>query len=171
MSLKFTRAVERAQGISARAKSLLMILADKADRHGRSFYRQEMLAEFACCSRRTVVSALADLEAAGWITRTHQQRRDGSRSSDVISVHDLTKAAKNVVDRQQLQLPLLLLIDCEEAVDNSLSKVQDLHIGQSARFAQLLDSYPIKKEINRSSEVRDAACGEDAATSLERKAS
>jgi DNA-binding transcriptional MocR family regulator len=153
MSLKHTRAISKAQGLTRRANHLLRILADVADQRGRSFYRQERLADLAGASVRTIRSALAELEQSGWIEREHRQRLDGSRTSDLITVQDPAKAAKHVFNRLQPELRLFPLIDGGSSVDRSRSNRQDLPLGQPARFAAH-ESTTLFEDSNRSPKRR-----------------
>lgn len=136
MSLTFTRAVAKARGLSAKAHALLRVLADRADAKGRSFARQETLAYEMGVSKRTVMRAFAELEASGWISRERRHRRDGTRTSDLVTVYDMEAAAKRA--EAMLRLPLMVAIAggraCGEAVDTSGDKARDkvttCHLGQ-----------------------------------------
>lgn len=172
MSLKFTRAVAKAQGISRSAKALLVILADVADRRGRSFYRQEALADLACASVRTVRRALDELVDSGWIEREHRQRLDGSRTSDLITVRDLAGAAKHVANRDQLELRLLPVINGGKvggsSVDEAQSNRPNWPLGQPAKLAGQ-EPITLIEDSNRSKKERDDARDLTAASSLGRK--
>ena len=66
-------------------KSVLLALADFADKDGFAWPAQETLAERTGLSSRTVRSALKALEAGGFIAREKRNRRfDRGRSSDLI---------------------------------------------------------------------------------------
>lgn len=155
MSLKHTRAAAKARGLSAKAKALLMVLADRADAKGRSFARQEVLAEDMGVSKRTVMRAFEELDASGWITRERRHRRDGTRTSDLVTVHDLETAARHV--EAMLRLPLMVAIAggraCEEPCgqegENEGDKVTTCHLVQGDNLSP---QEPITKtdESNRS---------------------
>lgn len=69
---------------SATEKAILLVLANYADGEGVCWPGQDSIAAQAACSDRTVRAVLTSFEARGVISRTHRQRRDGSRSSDEI---------------------------------------------------------------------------------------
>lgn len=69
---------------TATEKAVLLVVASYAGPDGTCYPGQETIARQACCSVKTVERALAAFEAKGWITRKHRQRRDGSRTSDLI---------------------------------------------------------------------------------------
>lgn len=66
------------------AKCILMILANYADREGRTFAGQERLAHESECSERTVREWLVKFEQTGLIRREQRRRENGSRTSDFI---------------------------------------------------------------------------------------
>lgn len=139
MSLTFTRLVaKRARGLTPKANAVLRILADRADAKGRSFPSQERLAEDADLSPRSVWAALKELEESGWITREKRQRRDGSRTSDLITIRDEEAIARHV--EAMLRLPLMVAITggqaVNKAVDEEQSNSQTLRLGQLANFAR-----------------------------------
>jgi DNA-binding MarR family transcriptional regulator len=138
MSLKFTRMVaRRSKGLSTKAGNVLRVLAERADNNGRCWPSQDTIAEDANVSSRTAFAALKELEAAGWIERERRQRRDGSRTSDMITIRDEEGIARHV--EAMLRLPLMVAINGGQAVDSSGDKAksnsQDLRLGQLARFA------------------------------------
>lgn len=65
-------------------KAVLLVIANYAGPDGACYPGQETIARQACCSVKSVERALAVFEERGWITRQHRQRRDGSRTSDLI---------------------------------------------------------------------------------------
>lgn len=69
---------------TATEKAVLLVVASYAGADGTCYPSQETIARQACCSTKSVERALATFEERGWITRQHRQRRDGSRSSDLI---------------------------------------------------------------------------------------
>lgn len=138
MSLKFvTLVARRSKGLTAKAGNVLRVLAERADLQGRCFPSQATIAEDANVSPRTVRSALKELEECGWITRQHRQRRDGSRSSDLITISDEEAIARHV--EAMLRLPLMAVVPADQAVDrdggNTQSNRRGLPLGQPARFA------------------------------------
>ena len=137
MSHKHSRAVIEAQGLTAKAKLVLLDLADRADPKGRCWPRQATIADRTGLSPRTVWAALNELEANGWICRERRYRpNDGSRTSDMITVRDLQGAAEHVA--ATLQLPLMRVIGTSAgpgAVPLS-AYPQDLRVGLVARPAK-----------------------------------
>jgi len=69
---------------TATEKAVLLVVASYAGADGACFPSQDTIARQACCSVKSVERALATFETRGWITRQHRQRRDGSRTSDLI---------------------------------------------------------------------------------------
>lgn len=152
MSLKYTRAVAKAPGLSAKAGNVLRKLADMADAKGRCFPRQETLAYELSVSERTVRAALKELESMCWITREKRHRRDGSRTSDLITVRDQVEALRAA--EAMLRLPLMVAIRGGAAVDktgeNSQSNRQNLPVVQPAKSAGYKEEPTTSKDsINR----------------------
>ena len=75
------------RGVSPSEKLLLLALSNYADEHMRCWPSQKRLAEDTCLSDRTIRSLLAELEAREMLSRTQRQRPDGSRSTDIITLH------------------------------------------------------------------------------------
>lgn len=71
---------------SATNKSVLLAVANYANEEGVCWPSQERLAEDTELSRRSIMRALDDLEAAGHITRERRHRSDGSRKTDLITL-------------------------------------------------------------------------------------
>ena len=69
------------------SKLVLMCLANYANKGGEAYPGQQALADDSGLSKRTVVTALSALEEAGFISREHRQRKDGSRTSDIYQLH------------------------------------------------------------------------------------
>jgi len=82
---------------SATNKSVLLAVANYANEDGVCWPSQERLAEDTELSRRSIVRALDDLEAAGHITRERRHRSDGSRKTDLITLRlcDTKAPSKN----------------------------------------------------------------------------
>lgn len=87
MSVRAITAAMDVRGVSPTEKLLLIVLANYADEHNRCYPSQSRLADEACLSRRSVTTILGDLQARGLITRVERKRPDGSRSSDLITLH------------------------------------------------------------------------------------
>jgi hypothetical protein len=75
------------RGVSASEKLLLLVLANYADDKMMCWPSHKRIAEDTSLSQRTILSLLKGLEARGVITRSERHRHDGSRSSDIITLH------------------------------------------------------------------------------------
>jgi DNA-binding transcriptional MocR family regulator len=75
------------KGLSASEKLVLLALSNYADREMRCFPSQGALAEDTELSERTVWSAVKALEERGVLTREARHRADGSRTTDVFTLH------------------------------------------------------------------------------------
>lgn len=75
------------RGVTASEKLLLLALANYADENMRCWPSQKRLAADTCLSERTVRTLLAAMEGRKLLSREEQRRRDGSRSSDVVTLH------------------------------------------------------------------------------------
>lgn len=156
--------------MTPKAKNLLRVLADRADKEGRSFARQTTLAEDLGVSERTIRDALKELEAMCWIERERRFRRDGSRTSDLITVRDLETAAKHA--EAMLRLPLMVAITGGQAVDKSGDQAtpnrQNLPVVQPAKSAGYRYEPTTSKESSNLSPDGEAARRLRAAASPER---
>jgi len=70
------------QDLPTTQKFVLVALADKADEAHSCFPSQATLARMTGATDRTVRNALTALERAGYVTRKHRHREDGTRTSD-----------------------------------------------------------------------------------------
>lgn len=105
MSLKAMTAAMELRGVTASEKLLLLALANYADEDGNCFPSQSRLAEDACLSLRTVVTLLAALEERKFITRERRSRRNGSRTSDAITLHFAESLSATIAQRPKCNLP------------------------------------------------------------------
>jgi len=87
MSVQAISAALALRGVSSSEKLLLLALANYADESMRCWPSQVRLAEDTCLTDRTVRALLAALEGRGLVSRKEQRRRDGSRASDLITLH------------------------------------------------------------------------------------
>lgn len=71
---------------SGNEKAILLIIANYVGVDGTCYPGQATIAQQACCSEKTVERALKAFEERGWIERTPRRRRDGSRTSDLITL-------------------------------------------------------------------------------------
>ena len=92
MAVFWTKQTSQAKGLNLRNGAVLAKLADVANKDGTSWCEQLTLAEKCGCSERTIRTALAELEAMGWIYRTRRWRPNGSRSSDLIHLRTFEEA-------------------------------------------------------------------------------
>ena len=72
--------------LSHRAKAVYMYLRDRADAEGKCWPGINTIAADLKLSRSTVKRALADLERAGYLKRTHRFRENGSYTSNLYTV-------------------------------------------------------------------------------------
>lgn len=85
MSAKLIGWAIRMKEVSAIEKLVLIILADRSDKQGWSYYSQETIGEKCGVTRKTVRTALQRLESAGLIRRLG--RSEGClRTSDHIQI-------------------------------------------------------------------------------------
>lgn len=75
------------RGIAPSEKLLLLALANYADEHLRCYPSQQRLADDTCLSKRTVRTLLASMEERGMLSRESRIREDGSRGTDIITLH------------------------------------------------------------------------------------
>lgn len=75
------------RGVSPSEKLLLLTLANYADERMRCWPSQRRLAEDTCLTDRTVRSLLAALEDRKIISRVSRERNDGSRATDIVTLH------------------------------------------------------------------------------------
>lgn len=87
MSLKAMTCAMALRGVTASEKLLLLALANYADENMTCYPSHRRLAADACLTDRTVRTLLAALEARGLISRREQSRADGSRTTDIITIH------------------------------------------------------------------------------------
>lgn len=72
--------------LSHRAKAVYMYLRDRSDAEGKCWPGINTIAADLKLSRSTVKRALADLERAGYLKRTHCFRENGSYTSNLYTV-------------------------------------------------------------------------------------
>ena len=83
---------------SGTEKAILLVLASYIGSDGTCFPGQDTLAEQACCSVKSVERALRAFEDRGWISRAVRRRRDGSRTSDLVTFTALNHPEKHQPD-------------------------------------------------------------------------
>ncbi len=137
LSFKFLKIVSKAEGLPRGANHLLRALADYADDAGRCFPSHRELSYRTGQGTRSIIRHMATLEAFGWIARERRHRKDGSRASDYITVHDQEEAARRVA--ASLNLPLMTVVE-------NPNQVPKWQLGQGAKMA--VQEEPIKEELN-----------------------
>lgn len=139
MSFALSRAVERIVGLTTPQVALLGKLCAMADAKGVCWPSHELLAERLGCSERTVIRTMAQLEKMGWVTRQRRHRADGSRTTNLITVHD----PETVLQRQAAALQYALFLPlpggrtCGQAGDEMPAKVTGCHLGLSDSVSPL----------------------------------
>lgn len=108
MSLKWTRIVGRARDISPKAQAVLRYMGDMSDPKGRLFPTHAAIAAALGLCRRTVIRAVAELKAAGWLTSERRWREDGSQTSDLYQLVDLYGVIAARAESRKLPLFSLL---------------------------------------------------------------
>jgi DNA-binding MarR family transcriptional regulator len=84
---ELAKAALHAPSLSTSERLIFALVCDSCDGKGVAYLcKQEEIADRAASSVRTVRTALAELEARGWIRRTRRHRQSGERGVDVITV-------------------------------------------------------------------------------------
>ena len=86
MSLRAITLALETTGLSPSEKLVLIVLANYANEKNQCWPSQKTLAKLTELTDRSIRNCLSSLEQKGLIYRTHQQRSDGSRSSDMIQI-------------------------------------------------------------------------------------
>lgn len=86
MSVQAITAAFAVQGVSPSEKLLLLALANYADSDFECWPSQKTLTFDTGLSERTIRTAMGSLEGAGLISRERQNRPNGSRTSDLITL-------------------------------------------------------------------------------------
>jgi hypothetical protein len=81
------RALLRDEVISVRAKTLYAILDDYSDADGKAFPSRSTLAKPLGCSTDSVDRAVAELEAAGWLSREVRRKEDRSFRATLYTIN------------------------------------------------------------------------------------
>lgn len=87
MSVQALTCAFAVRGVSASEKLLLLALANYADPNMRCFPSHRTLSDDTGLSERTILSILKSLEAQKLVSRQERRRPDGSRSTDLITLH------------------------------------------------------------------------------------
>lgn len=92
-------------GLTATERHVLLELCNGANKTARLFPSHNTIAERCGYSRATVIRAMAKLEALGWIQRERRRRKDGTRTTDLLTV--TAPAVNSAPDRL---LPLMAVV-------------------------------------------------------------
>ena len=87
MSVQAITIALKLQGVTASEKLVLFVLANYADEAMRSFASMRKLSLDTSMSERTVQRTIKVLEDRGLLSRVARVRPDGSRSTDIITLH------------------------------------------------------------------------------------
>lgn len=87
MSVQAIAQALKIRGVSPSEKLVLMVLANYADEHNRSFPSHRRLSDETGLSERTILSVMKALEARDLLVRQERKRPDGSRSTDLITLN------------------------------------------------------------------------------------
>lgn len=87
MSVQAISQALKIRGVSPSEKLVLMVLANYADEHNRSFPSHRRLSEETGLSERTILTVMKALEARELLVRQERKRPDGSRSTDLITLN------------------------------------------------------------------------------------
>ena len=74
------------QELSHRAKTVYMYLKDRSDAEGKCWPGLKRIASDLHISRSTVLRALSELEAKGYVERCHRYRANGGSTSNLYTV-------------------------------------------------------------------------------------
>lgn len=104
MSVQAITCALAVRGVTASEKLVLLALANYADENMRCWPSQARLADDTCLTERTMRTVLASLEQRRLISRKERRRQDGTRASDVITLHfsgEVTEQAEIISASQQ----------------------------------------------------------------------
>lgn len=90
---KTMAAAFNATGFTSSERHVLLEICNRSDKSGRLFPSHLKIAAATGLSRATVIRALKVLEAAGWVHKARRRRKDGTRTTDLITVSPPTVAA------------------------------------------------------------------------------
>lgn len=148
---ELAKAALHAPALSASERLIFALVCDSCDEKGVAYLcKQEEIALAASLSERTVRSALAELEARGWLRRSRRHRQTGDRGVDIITVTptlsktkkpafkidlalalERAKSAETVVEPRQRMMPLPAVVGGQDRGDYR----QPLPLGLPATIA------------------------------------
>lgn len=133
-------------GLTATERHVLLEVCNGANKTARLFPSHQTIATRCGYSRATVIRAMNTLEALGWISRERRRRKDGTRTTDLLTVQAPTTVA--TPDRL---LPLMTVVSSTPATSKvarcNSDKVapRDLAPGYQSRTVQ--QQNPISKNL------------------------
>ena len=74
------------QGLKPREFIVYCCLVKHSDKNGVCFPSRRLIAEECCIDKKTVDSAIKNLEKAGLVTKQKRKRQDGSNTSNLYKV-------------------------------------------------------------------------------------
>lgn len=74
------------QGLKPREFIVYCCLVKHSDKNGVCFPSRRLIAEECCIDKKTVDSAIKNLEKAGLVTKQKRKRQDGSNTSNAYTV-------------------------------------------------------------------------------------
>lgn len=80
-------------GLTATERHVLLEVCNGANKTARLFPSHQTIATRCGYSRATVIRAMNTLEALGWISRERRRRKDGTRTTDLLTVQAPTTVA------------------------------------------------------------------------------
>lgn len=92
------------RGITASEKLVLLALANYADENMQCFPSQKRLADDTCLTERTMRTVIASLTERGMLSKVERRRPDGTRASDLFTLHfagEVTPQAEIISAGQQ----------------------------------------------------------------------
>mgnify|MGYP001809868668 CR=1 FL=1 len=105
---------------SATVKSVLLAVANYADEEGICWPSQEQLADDTELSRHSIMRALDQLEDMGLMSRDRRHRKDGSRTSDLITLDLSSTQQRSSEQRSTQQQPKSHGATAEQVIEPSI---------------------------------------------------
>lgn len=148
------------EGLTFTERGVLTMLCNMADKKtSKLFPKHATIAHRLGISRATVVRTLASLEALGWVAKAARRRKDGSRTSDLITV--IAPVVVRVPDRL---LPLMTVVPTKVTPCDSV-KVAPCNSGPGEQSRTMQQHIPTTKNLSL-----EAVAGRPPVDESERKA-
>lgn len=135
-----------ATGFTSSERHVLLELCNRSDKSGRLFPSHLKIATATGLSRATVIRALKVLEAAGWVHKARRRRKDGTRTTDLITVR-----APAVVAAPDRLLPLMAVVSSTPAhkvAPCDSDKVAPCDLAPVEQGGAVQQQNPITQEFN-----------------------